>query len=169
MSVQATNGDSGSPSICPKGIHVSHGDSGSPLNPSCKRGRFAPPPTPDGWIPFECRNLQFPDPCPNGICASGGVSGVLPRMEFIQVWGDIHGTPIYLNGVQNSGLAGPHPKETRAWAIRGQMVKRVMVVEVKWSRLGFTSDGQGQGPCQPIKVKVRFEAMVGSLDVDSHG
>ena len=31
------------------------------------------------------------------------------------------------------------------------------------------SQRQGQGPCQTVKVKVRFEAMVRSLDVDSHG
>lgn len=31
------------------------------------------------------------------------------------------------------------------------------------------SDSQGQGPCQIVKVKVRFEAMVRSLDVDYHG
>ena len=41
-------------------------------------------------------------------------------------------------------------------------------VQVKWSRLGSMSDSQGQGPCQTVKVKVRFEAMVGSLNVDSH-
>ena len=80
-------GDSGSPGICPDGIRASLGDSGSPLDPSCKRGRFAPPGRrARGWTPFECRNLGFPDPRPNGICASAGVSGVLPRAEFVQVW-----------------------------------------------------------------------------------
>ena len=42
-------------------------------------------------------------------------------------------------------------------------------VQVRWSRSGSMSDSQGQGPCQTVKVKVRFNAMVGSLDVDSHG
>jgi len=50
---------------------------------------------------------------------------------------------------------------------RGRMVK--VTVQVRWSRSGSMSDsqGQGKGPCQTVKV--RFEAMVGSLDVDSHG
>jgi hypothetical protein len=30
------------------------------------------------------------------------------------------------------------------------------------------SDSKGQGSCQTVKVKVRFKAMVKSLDVDSH-
>jgi len=80
-------GDSGSPGIRPDGIRASLGDSGSPLDPSCKRGRFAPPGRrARGWTPFECRNLGFPDPRPNRICASAGVSGVLPRAELVQVW-----------------------------------------------------------------------------------
>jgi hypothetical protein len=35
------------------------------------------------------------------------------------------------------------------------MVKRITVVEVGWSTSGFRSDGQGRGPCQIVKVKVR--------------
>jgi hypothetical protein len=54
-------------------------------------GDFPPPAHPPGckargWTPLECRNLGFPDPGPNGICASAGVSWVLPCMKFIQVW-----------------------------------------------------------------------------------
>lgn len=37
------------------------------------------------------------------------------------------------------------------------MVKRVTVVKVGWSRSGFRSDGQGQGPCQIVKVKVHVK------------
>ena len=40
----------------------------------------------NGWTPFECRNLGFLDPRPNGICASAGVSGFLPHTEFVQLW-----------------------------------------------------------------------------------
>lgn len=42
-------------------------------------------------------------------------------------------------------------------------------VQVIFSRSGSMSDYQGQGPCQTVNVKVRFEAMVRLLDVDSHG
>lgn len=37
------------------------------------------------------------------------------------------------------------------------MVKGVMVVEVGWSRSGFSSDGKGRGPCQIVKFKVHVK------------
>ena len=51
------------------------------------------------------------------------------------------------------------------------MIKRVMMVEARWSRSRLRSNGQGWGPCQIVKVKVRvwFKAMVGSFDAHSHG
>ena len=89
MFVQALNGDSRSPGICLDEIPASLGNSRSPLDPSCKHGIFSPPPPgrrAHGWTPFKCKNLGFTNPHPNGICASVGVSGVLPHTEFVQVW-----------------------------------------------------------------------------------
>ena len=60
----------------------------SPSIHHASMGDFLPPTRwrAHGWTPFECINLGFPDPHPNGICASAGVLVVLPRMELVQVW-----------------------------------------------------------------------------------